>query len=200
MIADEAELAVLRARAKTEIRRQQRSVRGVLPAAACAERSARACARLLALPELPGAEVVVGYAAFRKELDPGELLRHARALGKRIGLPRMLEDGSLSLHEYDGHGELTDNGYGIFEPSAHAPRIDPAAVGFIVVPALAIDPRGHRVGYGRGCYDRLLPTLSHAFKVGVIYDFQLIAEAPNDAHDVPLDCVVTDTRVLRPGS
>lgn len=198
MLPDEAELSVLRMRAKAEIRRQLRSVRGVLPETACAERSARACERLRALPELARARVVVGYVAMRKELDPHALLELARAQGKTIGLPRMFEDGSLSLHVHDAQRDLEENGYGVLEPAEDAARIEPSEVDLIVVPALAIDPRGHRVGYGRGCYDRLLPTLARAFKVGVIYDFQLIAEAPNDTHDAALDCVITDTRELRP--
>jgi 5-formyltetrahydrofolate cyclo-ligase len=193
---DENELSALRMRAKAEIRRQLRAVRRVLPIEACNERSARVSERMLELPELRDANVVVAYVAMRKELDPNPLLVAARALGKKIGLPR-IDGESLVLHEYADGDELEESGYGTFDPPASSPIIEPNEVDFIIVPGLAFDPRGHRVGYGRGYYDRLLPSLPRAFKVGVAYDFQLIAEAPNDVHDVALDCVVTDVRVMR---
>jgi 5-formyltetrahydrofolate cyclo-ligase len=193
---DENELSALRTRAKAEIRRQLRAVRRVLPIEACSERGARVCESVAQLPEWQSAKVVIAYVAMRKELDPNPLFAAARTLGRKIGLPRI--DGDvLVLHEYAENDELEESGYGTFDPSVNAPRIAEADVDLVIVPGLAFDPRGHRVGYGRGYYDRLLPTLPRAFKVGVAYDFQLIAEAPNDAHDVALDCVVTDVRVMR---
>ena len=89
------------------------------------------------------------------------------------------------------------NEYGIGEPSADAPRIATEDIDLILVPALAIDSRGQRIGYGEGYYDRLLPALARAFKVATTYDFQLLVEIPNTAHDAPVDCLVTDARTLR---
>jgi 5-formyltetrahydrofolate cyclo-ligase len=65
------------------------------------------------------------------------------------------------------------------------------------VPALAVDARGFRIGYGRGFYDRLLPTLPNALTVAIVYDFQLVAEVPEEPFDVPVHVVATDARVLR---
>ena len=62
---------------------------------------------------------------------------------------------------------------------------------------MAIDASGYRIGYGQGYYDRLLPKLGAAFKVAIVYDFQLLAETPYTDGDVPVDCVVTDQRTLR---
>ncbi|HEX2676554.1 MAG TPA: 5-formyltetrahydrofolate cyclo-ligase [Polyangiales bacterium] len=193
---DAAQLAALRARAKQEIRRQLRATRRVLPESACAERSARACASLQALPELASVRTVIAYVAMRKEIDPRALCDALRACGVTVGLPR-IEDEGLELHVHAGEDALIENEMGVREPAPDAPRIELAAVDVIVVPALALDPRGYRIGYGGGYYDRLLPALPHAFKIGFAYDFQLVAEAPNDAHDVPVDCIVTDARVLR---
>ena len=67
----------------------------------------------------------------------------------------------------------------------------------MVVPCLAIDPRGQRVGYGKGFYDRLLPTLPNAFRVAIAFDFQLVAEVPDAEGDVPVQAVVSDKRILR---
>lgn len=192
----EGDLAALRARAKAEIRRHMRSIRGVLPVSACGERATRATERLLALPEVARARTVVAYVAMRKEIDPGALCAALRAQGKTVALPR-IDGEALALHEFTSDEALVENELGVREPPLDAPRVVPEAVDVIVVPALAIDPRGYRVGYGGGFYDRLLPTLPNAFKVGLVYDFQLIAEAPNDTHDVPVDCLVSDARVMR---
>ena len=186
----------LRTVAKRELRSRMRQVRGVLPASAAAARSSAATERALALPELQGARVLVGFSAIHKELDPAALLAAARAQGKRVGLPRVVGE-LLELHEVSAPEELVEGTFGVLEPPASAPRIEPTEVDLVLVPALAFDARGHRIGYGRGFYDRLLPQLTRAFRVGLAYDFQLLAELPDDPHDVPMQCVVTDKRSLR---
>lgn len=193
---DEAAEQALRARAKQELRERLRGVRRVLPKEACAARSQAICARLDALPELARAAVVVGYAAYRNEADPRAALASAERAGKRVGLVRIDDDGELSLRRYASGDPLEDNAYGIAEPLASAPRIDAGEVELIIVPALAVDERGHRIGYGRGYYDRLLPKLARAFKVAIAYDFQLLAETPDTHNDVRVDCVITDARTI----
>lgn len=200
---DPALLARLREHAKRELRSRMRSVRGVLPSAACAERSARAIAHLSELPEVKAARTIVGFSAIQKELDLAALLSEARAQGKRVGLPRVVqpEDGPALLDLLALNDEpLVEGAFGVLEPPPSAPRIEEAGVDVILVPGLAFDAQGHRIGYGRAFYDRLLPTLPNAFRVGVGYDFQLVVELPVDPHDVPLHCIVTDARVLRIGS
>jgi len=195
---DDAERA-LRTQAKQQIRQRMRSVRRVLPQEACERRSAALCERVLQLPELARAGVVVGYFASRKEADPGALLSALHSEGKRIGLPRVLNDGGLSLLRYAPGDALEPNAFDILEPPAAAEPIAPGAVDLILVPALAVDERGQRIGYGAGYYDRLLPRMPRAFKVAIVYDFQLLAELPDTEGDVPVACVVTDARTLRVG-
>ena len=191
-----AMLARLRVVAKRELRARMQAVRKVIPIEACAERSARANARVIELAEFARARVIVGYSAIRKELDPSELLAEAVRRGKRVGLPRV--DGELlSLHEYRPGDELEESGWGILEPLSAAPVIAPESVELVVVPALALDGAGYRIGYGRGFYDRLLPLMASAFRVGVGYDFQLVPEIPHEAHDVVMHCVISDMRTLR---
>ncbi len=194
----EAEQA-LRVRAKQELRQRLRRVRAALPAAACAARSEAICARLCELEAFARASIVIGYVALRKEADPALVLRSAQQAGKRVGLVRVEQGGALGLHGYLPGDALVDNAYGIPEPAEDAPRLEPREVSLIVVPALAVDARGHRIGYGQGYYDRLLPRLPQAFKVAIAYDFQLLAEAPSTPGDVAVDCVVTDKRTLVPG-
>lgn len=193
---DEAGEQALRMRAKAELRERLRALRRVMPEAACSARSAALCERLIALPELDRARVVVGYAAYRKEASIDRALQAAEEAGKTIGLVRVEPENALGVHRHRSGDALIENAYGILEPAEDAPRIELASVDLILVPALAVDERGHRIGYGQGYYDRLLPRLPRAFKIAVAYDFQLLAETPNTHADVPLDCVVTDERVV----
>jgi 5-formyltetrahydrofolate cyclo-ligase len=186
----------LRARAKEELRQRMRAVRRVMPSEACAARSTAIGERLRSLPEFESARVVVGYTAFRKEADPVSILRAAESAGKIVGLVRVEADGRLGLHQHHDGEPLLPNEYGIDEPAPDAARIAVHDVDLIIIPALAVDGRGYRIGFGQGYYDRLLPTLPHAFKVVIAYDFQLLLETPFTHGDVACDCVVTDQRTL----
>jgi 5-formyltetrahydrofolate cyclo-ligase len=186
----------LRAAAKEALRERMRAVRRVLPRSACSTRSALLCERLLELREFQAARAILGYAALGKEADPATALGSAERAGKVVGLPRVAGGGALALHRHHEGAELIESGLGILEPSASAPPLPDLSVELVIVPVLAVDERGHRLGYGHGYYDRLLPRLERAFKVAVAYDFQLLCELPDTPGDFAVDCVVTDRRVL----
>jgi 5-formyltetrahydrofolate cyclo-ligase len=172
-------------------------LRRVTPIEACAARSQAICERVSALPEFERARTIIGYMALRKEADPGPLLRTAERAGKAVGLVRVETESRLDLHHYREGEALVPNEYGIHEPASDAPRIAAHEVDLIIVPALAVDARGYRIGFGQGYYDRLLPALERAFKVVIAYDFQLLLETPFTHGDVAVDCVVTDRHTLR---
>jgi 5-formyltetrahydrofolate cyclo-ligase len=192
---DERDNAALRAYAKRELRKRMESVRNVLPRSAHAERSARACNALIALSEFADARTVAGYKALRKELDPSQVLQLAAAQGKRVVLPRVVDD-TLVFQLVTAGEELVENDWGILEPPESAEVVAPGEIDLVLVPALALDLRGYRIGYGKGFYDRVLPAMQRACSVGLCYDFQLLAEVPNEDHDVPLKRVVSDARTV----
>ena len=188
----------LRRQAKDVLRRQMRALRSVLPQAARAARSAAITERVTELAELQTADVVAAFMPMRREVDVTGIICAARESGKRIALPRIdPTGGELLLHFHDSGDALVEGVWGIAEPAASAPGAPPAEVDFVLVPALAVDERGHRVGYGKGFYDRLLPRLTRAVSCVVVFDFQLIAEVPERPGDHRVDLVVTDQRVLR---
>ena len=82
------------------------------------------------------------------------------------------------------------------EPPEDAARIEASEVDLVIVPALALDERGARIGYGAGYYDQLLPQLQRAVRIGVVFDFQLVAEVPETEGDERVDLVVTDERII----
>lgn len=173
-----------------------RSVRNVVPQSARAARSAAAVARLSSLPEFRNASTLIAFSAIQKELDLSALLTHARTLGKRVGLPSVVGE-RLELLELGDPSQLVVGAFDILEPPPDAPRIAPEDVDLVLVPGLAFDGTGHRIGYGRAFYDRLLPTLPRAFRIGVAFDFQLVSELPVEPHDVPMHCIVSDAQCLR---
>jgi 5-formyltetrahydrofolate cyclo-ligase len=191
---------ILRRRIKEEIRRQMRAVRRAIPAEARAARSAAIVAQLLALPEVAEARVVLAYMPMKGEPDLGAVVAAARAAGKTIALTRVdPESGDLTLHEHAEGATLETSALGFGQPAAGAPAIEAARADLVLVPAIAYDERGNRIGMGKGYYDALLPDLSNARRIGVIFDFQLIAEVPVTPGDQPVHLVVTDRRTIRVG-
>ena len=186
----------LRRRAKSALRNQMRAVRGALPPAACSARSEEIARRVLALPELEVVTTVLAFASIHNEVRTRPIIEAMHRSGKRVALPRVAED-ELVLHIIEPDTALAQGAFCVPEPPENAPRVEPSDVEFALVPALAVDPRGYRIGYGGGYYDKLLPALDSACACAVVYDFQLIAEVPELPFDAAVDLIVTDARVIR---
>ena len=187
----------IRHRAKQALRKQMRAVRGALPESARDARSMEIAKRVLALPELVNADTVLAFASIRNEVRTREIMNAAWVDGKRVALPRVVGD-VLALHIIEADTVMIEGAFSVPEPDAAAPQLEPSEVDFALIPALAVDPRGFRIGYGGGYYDKLLPLLDRACSCAVAYDFQLIPEVPELPFDVTVDLVVTDARVIRP--
>src|SRR5690606_32391242 len=141
----------LRHQVKEQIRKSMRAVRRAVPADARARRSARIAAHVRGLEDWPGAKVVAGYVAMRGEVDPAELLDEVRGAGGTVALPRFDWDTeTLELRRVDDGVPLEESGMGFLQPPASAPRVDEADVDLVLVPALAADERGYRIGWGKG--------------------------------------------------
>jgi 5-formyltetrahydrofolate cyclo-ligase len=191
---------LLRQRVKAELRKRMRGLRNAVPAPACAERSARIVARLAALAPLAGASSVALFwpIAERHEVDLRGLDERLRARGARVAYPAVDPETRAMVFRWVSHpDQMREQGFGFREPASSAPEVTPGELEAIVVPALAVDPAGQRIGYGVGYYDATLPAHAPpAATVVVAFDFQLIAEVPLTAGDVRLDWVVTDEREI----
>jgi 5-formyltetrahydrofolate cyclo-ligase len=191
--------AHLRQRAKAELRRHMRGVRAAVPPAACAARSERIVTRVLELPEFARARALGLFWPMldRNEVDVRPLDEAARARGLVVAYPRQTEDGLVLV--VTEPSSLAECGHGFCEPPADAPALAIDDTLLVVVPALAVDPKGNRIGYGRGLYDCLLDAIAPpAFAVAVVYDFQVVSEVPVTAGDRAVDVIVTDLRCFRP--
>lgn len=181
-------------RMKDALRLRFRAMRDAIGAEERARSSQRIADLVEGLPEYARATNVLLYAAFGSEVETRVLRERALGRGKRVFLPRMVER-RLEIHEWRPGDPLAPNRYGIPEPLASVPSANPVSLDLIVVPGLAFDRRGARLGYGGGYYDRLLGSVPHAFRVGVCYARQLVPELPSTHLDAPMDCVVTEEGV-----
>jgi 5-formyltetrahydrofolate cyclo-ligase len=187
----------LRAQAQEQLRRRVAAVRRTLPAALRSSHAAAACRLLIEHPAFRAAQLVLAYSALRFELDPRDAIEQAWALGKAVGLPRTVPDTrQLALHSYHAGDELLESGFVVKEPLPSAPALAASDVDLVLVPGLAFDTRGQRLGYGQGYYDRLLPSLPRALRIGLAFELSLLAEVPSTAHDVPVDLLITERRVI----
>jgi 5-formyltetrahydrofolate cyclo-ligase len=173
-----------------------------MPPGGLRERSAAIAERLLSLPEVArtGSIALFWPMEDRGEVDLRSLDEKCRIRGVKIYYPsatvRQGQKGTFRLSV--AATEMAEAGAGFAEPPANAPEPEPGELGVVVVPALAVSELGHRLGYGAGFYDALLPSYCPpALSVVVAHDFELLAELPTHAWDVPCDVVVTDARVVR---
>jgi len=184
-------------RVKVELRKRMRSVRGTTPLSAIAERSARIVDRLSAHEPFAKAMSVALFWPIveRHEVDLRALDPALRARGVAVAYPSIDPDTRAMTFRFALPEHLAERGMLFEEPPPEAPEAD--ALDLIVVPALAVDARGHRIGYGAGFYDRTLPRFAPpARTVVVAFDWQLVVEVPVTEGDVPVDAIVTDARVL----
>ncbi|MEQ8403742.1 MAG: 5-formyltetrahydrofolate cyclo-ligase [Oceanicaulis sp.] len=144
--------------------------------------------------------VVAGYRAIRDEIDPAPLLETFFCDQVRIGLPCVMGPGRpLVFRSWTPGDRLVTGAFGVEEPEPSQPEVRPSLV---LIPLLAFDRQGRRLGYGAGFYDRTLERLRQAgpvTAVGIGFEAQRMRRVPTDAHDAPLDWIVTEERAHRVG-
>ena len=143
---------------------------------------------------------VSGYWPFRSEIDPRPLMQRFARAGARFALPRTPEKGaaeSLRFHVWRAQDALHPSAFGVHEPHPDAELIEPDIV---LVPLLAFDRTGARLGYGAGHYDRTLERL-RAMKsiraIGLAFAAQEVEQVPTNAHDQPLDAILTERAYVK---
>ncbi|MBW4659091.1 MAG: 5-formyltetrahydrofolate cyclo-ligase [Drouetiella hepatica Uher 2000/2452] len=184
---------------KATLRRSLLQTRLSLAQKSWREQSDRLCVHLQSCDRFLQARTVLSYVSIRQEPDLSPLLHLPRQdlqkkdLQKKWGLPRCMGK-SLSWHIWSPDRPLVAGAYGIPEPDSDCPTVDPEGVDLILVPAVACDRRGYRLGYGGGFYDRLLssPAWSAKPTIGIVFEFARVPELAIDPWDLPLDAVCTE--------
>lgn len=153
---------------------------------------------LFSLECIKNAKTVCVFLSTFKEPDTIRIVKQMWADNFKVVVPiTNVKTGELLLSYIESMSDLKNGAYGILEPSvaldAHICDVD-----VILVPGLAFDREGGRMGFGKGYYDRLLEN-SQSVKIGICYDFQLCEHIPTEKHDVPMDFVVTEKEILKIG-
>ncbi len=185
---------------KRDLRATVQAARAALGATRRAELSAQITAHLLALPAFGPTRTLAGYLSIGDEFDTSAFLQQALAAGHRLVLPRMVDPDSpqtrrLLLHAVsDIAGDTVPGRWGIREPDpARCPAVQATEVDLILVPGLAFDARGARLGYGAGYYDRLLVSLRpDCLRVSAAFSVQRVDRVPVEPHDQPVGALVTE--------
>ncbi len=156
--------------------------------------------RFLGLDEYRTADTVMLFASFRTEVDTFEIITTALGDGKRVVLPRVdRETKVLRLYLINNISDLEKGYMGISEPKPVADReVNAEDLDLIMLPGVAFDDRGGRLGYGGGYYDRLIGgIINRPPLIAVAYEEQIVEEVPTAEHDIKVDMIVTDRRVIK---
>ena len=156
-----------------------------------AKNSERICCQLLSLPEYQSAHTLLAFSGTAHEIDTAFFLQTALLQGKRLCLPRCIENGGLALCQITSFDDLQRGAYGILEPNSNCPILCAQQIEFAVIPCLSFDSSGNRLGQGGGYYDRLLPQLACP-TVLVCQQELLLPCIPAEKHDVRCTLYLTE--------
>ncbi|BCJ87183.1 5-formyltetrahydrofolate cyclo-ligase [Effusibacillus dendaii] len=193
---------------KDGLRRQILHKRLSMSAAERADKQVRILKHLLTVPHLQQAETILLYLDFRGEVETEQIFRWGWNAGKTMAVPvSKPAERKIIPVRLNSFEELTAGPYGIREPDMHVQlaaghlnalpdALSVQELDVVIVPGVAFDRKGGRLGYGGGYYDRFLPQLRpNALKIGIAYQLQMVEQLPMETHDIPLDLIVTEKSV-----
>lgn len=183
---------------KKALRSSVISSRDALPAREREQASERVCEDISSMTPYLRASSILAFASFGSELNTQSLLRRVISDGKNLILPRVNKaTQQLQLHRIKALNALIPGIWGILEPHADAIVFDLADIELIIVPGVAFDRAGFRIGYGKGFYDKLLSAANPATtRLSAAFDCQIVDAVPNDAHDERVDLIITPTQKI----
>lgn len=174
---------------KKELRACMRRLKAEMTAGQRASLSTGICNHVLRLPQWQAARIVMLYSALPDEVDVSALIRQAREDGKQVLLPKVVGKAEMEAQAVDPDTPFSAGAFGISEPmGSRFP--DYSLIDLAIVPGMAFDIRGCRLGRGKGYYDRFLPALTRAFRLGVCFPYQFVESVPAESTDCRMDATV----------
>ncbi len=181
------------------LREAKRAARAALSEESRKAMSKSACARALALSGYINAAVIMAYSAAKCEIDSILIVEHARASGKRVCFPVVSGETMLAAEPLTERA-WKRGAYGIMEPDLTQSRLVNAEdIDCVIVPGVAFDEFGSRIGQGKGYYDRFLAG-ARAYLVGLAYECQIVERIEARPHDIRMNAVATDVRLIIAGN
>ena len=150
--------------------------------------------RLFGLEQYRKSKIVMFFVSFNSEVDTHEMIKKSLK-NKTVVVPKVANNEIEPSIILDFDNLVSSGKFGILEP-IEAMKIAYKNIDLVLVPGIAFDLNGHRVGYGFGYYDRFLRKVPKAVKIGLCFDFQVVDKIPREQHDVPVDLIVTEERVV----
>lgn len=148
------------------------------------------CGRLY--DKVGGAKVVMAYHPLSDEVDITPVIEKMRREGITVVMPQVTGDDTMVVRKYDGEKDLKQGAFGIMEPCGQL-FTEYDTIDIAIIPGMAFDRQGNRLGRGKGYYDRFLNGLhAHIYKIGVCFGFQLLESIPAEKHDIRMDEVVAN--------
>lgn len=175
---------------KRQLRREVSAKKRALSAVQIEDCSARLAQRFLNHPAYTAAKSIYGYLSYNQEILTMPILEQAQKDGKRVAVPKVFGD-EMKFLWLDDLSAIEPGYYDIPEPVNDGPEADDEEA-LVLMPGLAFDPEGHRCGYGGGFYDKYLGQHPEHTLVALCYDFQMYEHLDVDAHDVPVDVVLSE--------
>ena len=151
---------------------------------------------LLARDEVLKASTICLYISLPEEVDTTDVLRNLFEQRKFVVAPQ-ISAKRLILHQIQSADDLIKGRFDIYEPKISCPTVNVSEIDLFIVPGIAFDRKGYRLGWGKGYYDRLLAGVS-ATKIGLAYSFQIVSRLPHKRYDIPMDIVITEHETLSP--
>lgn len=181
---------------KSELRKEMLKRRQQLEPRVVCEMSGLIIHTLMDQDCIRNANSVMAYCAYKNEPDLMSLVHALLEMGKHVALPYVTGDDSMIAVDYNYESVMKSNMYGIPEPvlSNDSENVEPDVV---LVPGVAFGADMSRIGYGVGYFDRFLKE-TNAFKVGICYDMQVVSSISAEPHDVRMDMIVTEQRIILP--
>jgi 5,10-methenyltetrahydrofolate synthetase len=179
---------------KSELRARLKPLRSSLTENTRAAYSKAIMQQLLSLPEVRDARTLFVYISYGNEVDTHGLLRHFLDTGKDIAVPKILPSKNMIATPFDSWADLRPGTLGILTPSGN--EIHPGPFDLVITPGLGFTLKGHRIGYGRGYYDRWFAGHHPAKKIGFAFEAQIIEDIPCAGHDIPVDILITEKRII----
>ena len=183
---------------KKKMREAILALRDAMPPVVRADASRAIIEKICGLSAYQHAGTVLVYSGFGSEIETQILIEQIIADGKIAVLPRVDRVAqSLILHSVKGPGELVASKWGIREPPAEAPTVSASGIEFILMPGVAFDRTGNRLGYGRGYYDKLLTSVDPALaRVAGAFSCQIVVKVPVGSHDQKIDTIITENEII----
>ena len=160
------------------------------------QKSRKICKQVMITPEFLEADHVLLYADFRHEVDTKEIFDACLAQKKKVYFPKCIQD-TMTFYQIISVMQLENGYWGIKEPKdlTHPYIYNEKDNTLVIIPGVAFDINGYRIGYGKGYYDRFLTDKPYVNKMGLAYSFQMLEQIPKDTYDQKLDKVVTEELV-----